>query len=82
MNCLFHKYADIFGKPNTGIHSYRFLNFAIVDIILTLIGAFVISYSFNINFILTLFILILLGIILHRLFCVNTTLNKIIFGNI
>ena len=82
MNCPFFIYSNIFGKPNTGVHSYRIFNLAIVDIILTIIGAFLISYLFNFNFIMCLLILFILGILLHRLFCVNTTINKFIFGEI
>lgn len=28
---MFSEYSDIFGKPNEGVHSYRFLDTAIVD---------------------------------------------------
>ena len=82
MQCLFAEFSGIFGNPNEGIHTYRLLNLAIIDIIATIIGAFIISYLFNLNFILCLLCLFLLGIILHKLFCVNTTINKLIFGEI
>jgi hypothetical protein len=80
MSCPFRNLSEIFGRPNEGVHSYRIFNLAIVDIIMTIIGAFIISKIFKINFILILVILFILGIILHRLFCVNTTINKFIFG--
>lgn len=80
MNCPFKEFSEIFGRPNEGAHSYRFMNLAIVDIIGTIIGAFIIAKLFNLNFFLTLLLLFILGIILHRLFCVNTTINKLIFG--
>lgn len=80
MSCPFKDYSDIFGKPNEGAHSYRFLNLAIIDVILTIIGSFIIAKLFNLNFLLVLLIIFILGIILHRLFCVNTTINKLIFG--
>ena len=80
MNYPFKKFSEIFGRPNEGAHSYRFMNLAIVDVLGTIIGAFVIAKVFNLNFFLTLLILFILGIILHRLFCVNTTINKLIFG--
>lgn len=82
MSCPFKQFSDIFGKPNEGVHSYRIFNIAIVDVISTIIGALIISYIFNINFILLLIFMFLLGIVLHRLFCVNTTINKLIFGEI
>ena len=78
--CPFKAYSEIFGKPKQGVHSYRILDLAIADIIMTIIGAIIISAIFKINFFLTLIFLFLLGIVLHRLFCVNTTINKMIFG--
>jgi hypothetical protein len=80
MSCPFKNYSEIFGKPNEGAHSYRFFNLAIVDVILTIIGSFIIAKLFNLNFLLVLLFIFILGIILHRLFCVNTTINKLIFG--
>jgi hypothetical protein len=82
MSCPFREYKNIFGKEGEGAHSIRFLNIAIVDLILTIIGAFIISYFFKFNFFIIFIILMLLAIILHRLFCVNTTINKMIFGEI
>lgn len=80
MNCPFKKYKDIFGKEGEGIHSIRIFNIAIIDLIFTFLGAFIISCSFNINFWIIFLILMIFAIIFHRLFCVNTTLNKLIFG--
>jgi len=80
MSCPFKNYSEIFGKPNEGVHSYRFLNLAIVDVILTIIGSFIIAKLFNLNFLVILLFIFILGVILHRLFCVNTTINKLIFG--
>ncbi len=74
------KYKHIFGKENEGIHQYRFLNLAIADVLGTIIIAVIIAKLFHTNFLLILLILFLAGIILHRVFCVNTTINKIIFG--
>lgn len=79
-NFNFCPYKNIFGKENEGVHSYRFLNLAIVDVILTIVGAFILSYFFKFNFFLILILLFLIGIVLHRIFCVNTTINKLIFG--
>jgi hypothetical protein len=82
MSCPFKEYKNIFGKEGEGAHSIRFFNFAMVDVIMTIVGAFFISLFFKINFFIVFFILMLIAIILHRLFCVNTTLNKMIFGEI
>ena len=74
------QYKDILGKPGQGIHSYRIFNIAIVDVILTIIGAYVI-YIFipKINYFVILILLFLLGIILHKIFCVRTTIDKYLF---
>jgi hypothetical protein len=74
------KYKDALGKPKTGIHSYRIFNIAIADVIMTIIAALIISYFFKFNFWITLILLFLLGILLHRIFCVRTTVDKILFS--
>lgn len=70
---------DIFGKPNQGVHSYRLFGLAIVDVIMTIVGAYVISYVFRISFVPTLWIVFILGILLHRYFNVRTTIDKMLF---
>lgn len=78
--CIFAKYKDIFGKPKEGLHSYRLFDIAIVDVLLTILLAFLISYFFKYSFLIVLLILFLLGIVLHRLFCVRTTIDKLLFN--
>lgn len=73
------KYKDMLGKPGVGAHSYRFLGIAIVDVILTLVAGVLISYLFNISLLYTTIVLFILGILLHRLFCVRTTVDKFLF---
>jgi hypothetical protein len=75
------KYKNLLGKPNKGIHSYRFMGLAIVDIIMTLLGAALIAYFTKYSFLTISIILFILGIILHRLFCVRTTIDKLLFPN-
>jgi uncharacterized membrane protein YcaP (DUF421 family) len=77
---FFCKYKNIFGAENTGVHQYRIFDIAVVDLIGTIIGAGLIAYFANINFLIVFAIVMLCAIIIHRLFCVNTTINKIIFG--
>ena len=76
------KYKNILGVPKKGIHSYRLFGLAIMDVIFTIIGAFFLSYFFNLNFIYVLLTLFILGIFLHRVFCVRTTIDKLIFPNL
>ena len=73
------KYKDILGKPNEGVHSYRFLGIAIFDFMSTIIGGWLIAYALNWNKIYTIGGLFILGIILHKLFCVRTTVDKLLF---
>ena len=73
------KYKNLFGIPNKGIHSYRFLNLAVVDIIMTIIASIFISFFLKISFLKISIFLFILGIILHRLFCVRTTIDKMLF---
>jgi len=75
------KYKDLFGKVGKGLHSYRILNIAIVDVLFTVLGAFLIHFFFpKSNFICILLFLFISGIILHRLFCVRTTIDKLLFS--
>uniref|UniRef100_A0A6C0HSL2 RDD domain-containing protein n=1 Tax=viral metagenome TaxID=1070528 RepID=A0A6C0HSL2_9ZZZZ len=74
------KYKDILGKVGEGVHSYRIFNIAVIDVLLTIFIAFIIHKVFQINFIVTLISFFLLGILFHRLFCVQTTLDKLLFN--
>ena len=72
------KFKDIFGKPNEGPHSYRIFNIAIVDAGLTIIIGYFIAKYFKLNLLYTLIGLFILGTIVHKLFCVETTLTKML----
>jgi len=69
------QFKNLFGVPKEGLHSIRIFNIAIVDVILTVIGAYLLSRYFEWNFWYTLGGLFILGIFLHWLFCVDTTIN-------
>jgi hypothetical protein len=75
------KYKNIFGKVGKGVHSYRIFNIAIVDVILTFLLAFIIQLLLpKYNYYHILILLFILGIILHRMFCVKTTIDKLLFN--
>ncbi len=76
------KYKHILGEPKKGIHSYRLFGVAIADVIMTVVAAYAISYFYGYRFIYTLIFLFILGIVLHRLFCVRTTIDKLLFQNV
>ena len=77
--CIFKKFKDIFGKPNEGLHKYRIFNIAIIDVLLTLLLAYIISSKYKVCIYKTFIALFILSIILHRLFCVRTTIDKLLF---
>ena len=83
------KYKNIFGEINTGIHSIRVFDIAIFDVLSTIIGAIVIHQIIIISILdmgntiklwMVVLSLSILGIILHRLFCVRTTIDKLLFN--
>jgi hypothetical protein len=77
---MFCEFRDIAGKPRTGFHKTRFLDIAAYDLLGTIVIAIAISYVLKFNFIYTFLSLMCLAIIVHRLFCVNTKVNTMIFG--
>jgi len=76
------KYKNSLGDPKKGIHSYRLFGVAIMDVLFTIIGAYLFSRFFGCSFLYTLIFLFVLGIILHRLFCVRTTIDKLLFPTV
>lgn len=78
------QYRDILGKPNQGLHSYRLGPFAAVDLIGTILIGGMLGYYFisrDIPGILIGFLaLLILSIILHNIFTVDTALNMRLFG--
>jgi hypothetical protein len=75
------KYKNILGIPKKGAHSYRIGNIAMVDILSTFLLAYVVKkYTFpQIHYGIILACCFISGIILHRLFCVRTTIDRFLF---
>ena len=74
-------YSGLIGKVGEGIHSYRIFNIAVMDVVITMIGAYFLQTKLFINYSYceVLMGIFLVGIIFHRLFCVRTTVDKFIF---
>lgn len=72
-------YKRMFGDVGKGIHSYRFLNIAYIDVIETFLFALFLSYVFGWKLLWTTIGLFALGIFMHRIFCVRTTIDKMIW---
>ena len=74
------EYKNILDKVGEGPHSIRIFNIAIVDVLLTIIAAYIIHWMVpTYRFSIVLLILFASGIILHRIFCVRTTIDKLLF---
>ena len=71
------QYKNALGVPGQGIHSFRIFDIAVFDVLLTFALAYVIKFigKFE-SYGLVLFYTFLAGIILHWLFCVETTVQK------
>jgi len=74
-------YKNLFGYLGTGIHSYRIYNIAYLDILVAVIVAFILSRILRTPFLYTLIVFLILGIIIHRVLCVRTTVDKWLFPN-
>ena len=72
-------YKDIFGAPNTGVHRYRLFGVAVVDVLATVLLAWLLAKSFGWRMVVVLPFMFLLGILAHRLFCVRTTVDRWLF---
>ncbi len=80
---LFHKYCNIFGKPNEGVHKIRFFGMGLVDLLATLLLAIFVKFVFRDKFkddsiFVLFFILFIVGQVFHFLFGVNTAFMKFI----
>ena len=73
MGCPF---ANAFGVPGTGVHSYRFLGLAIVDVALTVLVAALTTYFSGLPFLLSFLDWFLLGETLHWFFGTPTAFLK------
>lgn len=80
----FCKYKDVLGKPKEGVHSIRFMNISVVDVLLTILLAISIkTYMFNeTEMSIILLGTFIIGIIIHRIFCVKTTIDKLLFESL
>ena len=77
-------YKNLIGEPKQGIHSIRVMDIAIMDVVISLLGAYLLSIllPYKHAFLYAIFIVFGLGIVLHRLFCVRTTVDKWLFTDL
>ena len=74
--CIFSKYKNIFGEVGKGVHQYKFLNTALVDYVVTILGAILLTYLTDIPLVLTTIGILILGVVCHILFGVETNVTK------
>jgi fatty acid desaturase len=79
MESFLCKYKDLFGKPREGLRKYRLFDIAILDTAVVVLIGVLISYLTGYNIWVVLAVLFLLGIIVHRIFCVRTGMDKLLF---
>lgn len=84
------RYRNALGIPHQGVHQRRMIgNLARNDVIMTILGSLLLSFlffspfkhpgNFTKIFLILLVTLFGLGIVLHRLFCVRTTIDVWLF---
>ncbi len=78
---MFCQYKDRLGVPGQGVHTH-FFGVAVFDIVATLVLTELVIYVFHTPRVITLFSIILTGIVLHRIFCVRTTLDRCLFPDL
>ena len=78
---IFCEHSKLFGKVGEGIHSYRIFDIAILDVIVTIFFAYFIHKLFlkKYKFYQVLIGIFIIGIIAHRLFCVRSSVDKMLF---
>jgi hypothetical protein len=76
------KYRDIIGKPGEGLHSMRLFGLSVYDVVISLAFAIIGSWITGYSVVILATLIFVSGIIVHRLFCVNTALNVAIFGKV
>jgi membrane-bound metal-dependent hydrolase YbcI (DUF457 family) len=78
----FCKYKDVLGIPDskTGLRKYRIFGIALFDTAVVLVLAVLLAWLFQLSYAYTIAAIFILGIFVHRLFCVRTAVDKILFG--
>lgn len=73
------KYKNALGIPGEGLRKYRIFDIALFDTVVVIFCGLIISYFTGYKLWITLVVLFLSGIIVHRMFCVRTGVDRILF---
>jgi uncharacterized membrane protein len=69
----------LIGVPGEGIHSYRIFNIAYMDVIIVLVAAILLAWAMSWSYMKTIIVIFILGIGVHRVLCVGTSVDKALF---
>jgi hypothetical protein len=72
------KYKNMAGEPGSKAYA-RIFTIRFMDLISVIIGSYLVSYMLGTSFWKTLVIIFVFGIIVHRMFCVRTAVDKLLF---
>ena len=75
------KYKNLFGEPREGLRKYRIFDIAIYDTTVVILIGWFLSWVTKIHIGIVLLVLFVLGIITHRIFCVRTGIDKLLFSD-
>ena len=70
--CPLSQYKDIFGKPGTGPHRFRFMGVALVDFAATILFAMFITWAFKVPLDLSIIFMLVISLVIHLVFGVET----------
>jgi len=73
------QYKNLFGKPGEGLRKYRIFDIALYDTFVVVLIGVIFAWVTKINIWIVLAVLFTSGIIAHRLFCVRTGVDKLLF---
>jgi hypothetical protein len=75
------KYKDAFGLPGlkTGFRKYRILGVSIFDLTVVMVVCIFISWITGYSYWITLAVILVLGVLVHRALDVRTTVDKFLF---
>lgn len=79
MESFLCKYKNLLGEPRKGLRKYRVFDIAILDTAVVISCGVLISYLTGYNIWVVLAVLFLSGIVVHRIFCVRTGVDKMLF---
>jgi hypothetical protein len=74
------KYKDVLGKAGSDEYT-RIFTVRVMDLVTLIVGSYLIAYLFNFSFWKTLLVIFISGIVVHRMFCVKSAVDKLLFKN-